>query len=777
MNFLTVSFLIAGAAAALIPIVLHLLMKGRPKQIEFPALLFIRKTITRNQRRYTLKHLLLLTLRILLLIGIGLLLARPSFRAESFSASPGSKTLSALTAEKAPAAVALVIDTSVRMNRSADNRSRLDEAKDLALTILSRLPAESEAAVIRSGPEQDSFQIDLLAARKAIQDLTINSPARSLPDSITAAVRLLQNSKFDRRELFVITDKSAESWPGRQKENLLRLLDGIHKNKEDGRSDLNICLLDCRPEEKNAETFFNSSLLNSGLSAETVALNTSVRLETELAHTGAAKEKTVELSLLPLTKIDRANATKENSPKIVSNNSSNTNQMEDPRSKNTFFFDRAEKKASRSVSFPKGDSRRTVSFQITGLKPGFYQGALRFSSPDALADDNIRWFSFEIKRDAKILIAAPDPADQKTLFLREALAPAELRKIGSAPFDPQTVSLTRFEKMSAAELEKYQVIFLLDPDRRLADRADDLLAFVRNGGGLGIFFGRHAPAPALQSETVRELIGGRISQQVRVPDWTVHLSPRGYENGVLTAFRSFSAGTEIPWSALTVGRYWHFTDLSEQAVRLIDYSDGRPALFTRSIGNGTVLTGTFPLSDLPGDAPWNMIPTGDTAWIFLVMIDGAARHLIAGRTSCLNYLTGEPVILRADGEKIPDKAAIDLPNGQKIELTAEKDQARIQFPRAGQTGHYQIETADGPVFPAGFSVNYSPAEFNLTPCSPTEIESFFPKDSVRWITGNEDFESVRTRQRIGRELYPILLLLLTGLIAFEWICSNRFYKN
>lgn len=851
MNFLTISFLTAGALAALIPIILHFLMKGKPKRVEFPAICFIRETISKNRRRYTFKHFFLLLLRGLLLVGLGLLLARPSFRANLFSGGSGPKAVSILASGQAPTAVALVIDTSLRMNRLENNRSQLDEAQEYALSILSRLPAQSEVAIIQSGSEQDSFQVDLLAARRTIQDLTTVSPARSLPDSISAAIRLLQNSKLTRRELFVITDKNAESWPIRQRENLLNFLHDLQKNNSSDQSELNIYLVDCQGNRPLSPAFANSSLLNSGLSVEMASANTSIRLDAELAHTGKAKDVSVELSLLPLSEnfskyngaskndLSKNDLSKKNSSeknpsekKSTGNQSADTRPTENPPAGNQMkendstgstsgaknsanvnsattderekkvplekvpgktdltaneirFFEQAQKKSVRAVSFPEGDSRRTASFQLSGLPQGFYQGALRFSSGDALAQDNIRWFTFEIRSDSKILIVAPDPVERKALFLQEALAPAELRKTGNAPFAPETISLNRFDKIASSELDQYQAIFILDPDRRIAAKMGDLLTFVRNGGGLAIFFGRQVTPAAWQNPTARELLGGKISQQVRVPDWNVHLSPRSYENGILAPFRSFSTGTEIPWSALSVGRYWHITDLSEQAIRLIDYSDGRPALYSQTLGNGSVLIGSFPISDLPDETPWNLIPAGDASWIFLVMMDGAARSLIAGRTFSLNYLAGEPVVLRTSGDKLPEKVRIALPDDQKIDLSAEKEKSRFLYPRTVQTGHYRIEipadhqtaasSSSASRFPDGFSVNYAPNEFNLTQRPAEEIESFFPSQSARWISKDEDLESVRTRQRVGRELYPFLLLLLSGLFVFELIYSNRFY--
>ncbi|MDR1962997.1 MAG: BatA domain-containing protein [Planctomycetaceae bacterium] len=45
MIFTTFSFFLGALAASAIPVLLHLLMRGKPKRIEFPALMFIRKRL------------------------------------------------------------------------------------------------------------------------------------------------------------------------------------------------------------------------------------------------------------------------------------------------------------------------------------------------------------------------------------------------------------------------------------------------------------------------------------------------------------------------------------------------------------------------------------------------------------------------------------------------------------------------------------------------------------------------------------------------------------
>ena len=77
MTFVNVS-LLAGAALVAIPIVLHLILRQKPKPLIFPALRFIQERRETNRRRLKLRHWLLLLLRCALIGILALLLASPS---------------------------------------------------------------------------------------------------------------------------------------------------------------------------------------------------------------------------------------------------------------------------------------------------------------------------------------------------------------------------------------------------------------------------------------------------------------------------------------------------------------------------------------------------------------------------------------------------------------------------------------------------------------------------------------------------------------------------
>src|SRR2546429_9227183 len=81
----TYPLLLAGLLAVGIPVVLHLLLRQKPKTVLFPAFRFLVKRHRTNLTKLRLRHLLLLALRILLLALICLALAQPKVQDHPWS--------------------------------------------------------------------------------------------------------------------------------------------------------------------------------------------------------------------------------------------------------------------------------------------------------------------------------------------------------------------------------------------------------------------------------------------------------------------------------------------------------------------------------------------------------------------------------------------------------------------------------------------------------------------------------------------------------------------
>src|SRR5579862_127598 len=93
--------LLGGLVLAGVPILLHLIMRQKPKTLLFPAFRFLVQRQRTNLRKIQLRHLLLLAMRILLIVLLCLALGQPRFVSEGLN----------LSSER-PIAAVLVFDTS-----------------------------------------------------------------------------------------------------------------------------------------------------------------------------------------------------------------------------------------------------------------------------------------------------------------------------------------------------------------------------------------------------------------------------------------------------------------------------------------------------------------------------------------------------------------------------------------------------------------------------------------------------------------------------------------
>src|SRR5438105_912942 len=130
--------LLGGLIFVGVPVLLHLLMRQKPKHLLFPAVRFLLQRRRTNQRKLQLRHLLLLALRMLLLVCICLALARPKVFSDRLNGLSGDR----------PVAAVFIFDTSPSMDYKSGGKSRLDEAKRRGQELLDDFPEGSRVAVL-----------------------------------------------------------------------------------------------------------------------------------------------------------------------------------------------------------------------------------------------------------------------------------------------------------------------------------------------------------------------------------------------------------------------------------------------------------------------------------------------------------------------------------------------------------------------------------------------------------------------------------------------------
>ncbi len=760
---------------AAIPVLLHLIMRGVPKRIEFPALRFLQRKQKVNRRKFQLRHLILLLLRVGLFVLIGLALARPSIRFDGPSASGSGSLLSRFASQETPIAAAIVIDSSPRMDYQIANQIRLEKAKVEARWVLSQLPEQSQIAVLNGVRRSETFEVDLYSAAERIDRTASNPEGRSVGESVVAALRLLKSSELETKELYVFSDLTSPGWPREKIASVRSQAEGI-----------GVYVVDVGGTETN-----NSGIVRLELSGEVLSSQSTLRIDAELTHSGQANQRVIELITVdssnkptPAGPSAEQPVSDQSEPKASDENKPNPEPPAEPLAAPTDPATPApgaeaegQRRASQIVEFPEGTQTERLNFLLPNLPVGLHQGIVRLTTSDAFAADDQMCFTVEVQPAWKVLLVAREPA-RNALFLREALDPTVFRKRGNSPFQTETADFESFRTMTDTHWDSFRAVILLDPPpqnpaiwKRLAD-------YAAQGHGVGVFLGRNAnPIRSFQTEAALELLGGKPLRQVRADDDSFSLAPDSLQVPTLSAFRDYSEPGDVPWSLQPIFRYWEMGEIAESVEVEIRYSDGRPAVLSHPIGQGVAVVVSTPVSDAPGDEePWNLLPVGENNWIFVGLADGIGRTLVGAGNQRFNYFPGQTANLRFSEGPVPASCVLTLPNGQTTKLTPDAAKRQLRFGGTEQIGNYRLRSGRASRGENGFSVNYPRGELDLSRIEPKLLDEYFGEKGYRLAKDRSEIEIVVARGRVGSELFPLIMLCVCLLFATEYVFSNRFYR-
>jgi hypothetical protein len=193
LSFLAPLFL-AGAAAAALPIVLHLLKREPEARVKFSAVKLLKRAPVEHTQRRHLRELILLALRVTALVLLALAFARPFF-ASGEAISGAGVTMIAL-------------DTSYSMSAPG----RFERARQLAKDAVARAPAADLVGVVTFA---DAAQItakpstDRVLANAAIDEATPGFGATRYRGALSASSQSLSGRKGT---IVVVTDLQENGW-------------------------------------------------------------------------------------------------------------------------------------------------------------------------------------------------------------------------------------------------------------------------------------------------------------------------------------------------------------------------------------------------------------------------------------------------------------------------------------------------------------------------------------------------------------------------------------
>ncbi len=195
-----------GLLAIAAPILIHMILRERPRREVFPAMRFLLGAHAAATRTQRLRQLLLLMARVgLLALAVGVL--------GRFGCTPqgGVAGLGFVSAAATPASVVICIDDSASMGYRYQGRTRVQMASDWAASLLQD-PAQfgpgSQYALICGSPDVGTggWRDNVRATVRQLEGVRPAYHSRGVADLLARACALMATARYARREVFVFTD-------------------------------------------------------------------------------------------------------------------------------------------------------------------------------------------------------------------------------------------------------------------------------------------------------------------------------------------------------------------------------------------------------------------------------------------------------------------------------------------------------------------------------------------------------------------------------------------
>ena len=196
MNFLNPFFLL-GLLAVAIPVLIHLVNLRRPKKVPFSTLAFLEELKKSTIKRIRIKQYLLMALRALAILMLALALARPFL----------PPTLTGSSSSNEPKAIAIIIDNSASMSRIGSQGPLIDQAKDVATTIINNARAEDRFIVATTNGASEA--LSFTGATRALElsgQVESNQTGNFISQKLQLVYNQLQQAPQKQAIVYLISD-------------------------------------------------------------------------------------------------------------------------------------------------------------------------------------------------------------------------------------------------------------------------------------------------------------------------------------------------------------------------------------------------------------------------------------------------------------------------------------------------------------------------------------------------------------------------------------------
>jgi hypothetical protein len=710
--------LLAGMAAASIPIIIHLLNRRKFREMRWAAMQFLLAAIRKNQRRIRIEQWLLLAVRTLLLIMIAAAMAKPFLEAFG-NVIAGRRTHRVL-----------VLDSSLSMGYSTAGTSRFEQAKVLAAQVVKDSRRGDAISLITMGEPPRVVIGDpspnLAEVQKEIMELSQTHGGTDLLATFEAVDRVLDVSTISQKEVIFLTDLQATSWRRRDstgKDGLERILAKLETRRprsvviDLGKTgSANRALTDLRIEDPVVTA--GSPVLVRGV----------VRNFGPSPADGVLVRLTVDGRLGP----------------------------------------------EQSVSLPVGEDV-PVLFNHQFGTPGDHVVELSMDN-DPLPLDDHRWLVVPVRESLNVLLVdghfKSEPFQAETDYLAQSLSPTE-----GSPGQPNMI---RTEVVSEAqfarrELGSFDVVALCNVAQFSQAEVAALEDFLKQGGGLVVFGGDqvipdnynrllYAEGKGLLPAALGPPVGDAAKKET-----AFGFNPLGYRHPLVAEFRNEADAVQ---ASLTRALTWQYHKLvlpkDSSAQVALAFETGDPAVIEAPRSRGKVI-----LVATSADAGWTTWPLHNS---YPPVMEQIMLQAASGRMAERNIRVGQPLDQSFPAAGVAAPATVVTPKGQPVptRLKGEGGLSHLHFEQTDLSGAYQVRIGPPLAVESSSAANPDPAESDPLKLDESTLKERLPGWNFVYLTNWRELSrsavSVGRRGELHRPLLygALFFLLLESFLAWKF---------